>query len=505
MGHQVSMSRWFRRCAGVLGASALCCLAGVARAHGGIPRANVIAFEPGNPGHVVFETAYIGLFQTLDAWSTVELRCPLTWGHSANGGWDVVPLAMIPGGRVVMAAGYSGLQIVEPMCRQMPPVLQDFSEDFVDVQVSRDGQTLYVLSTVSADAGATGKLTRSTDGAASFTTVAEFPIIPVSMALAASDPKRIYVLGYRVSAGFAASTAVVLRSSDGGATWKELPGPIPMGSDASTMAQYTMRRAVVSPVDPDMMFVTADNVTDLSTVHGALSVTFDGGATYLGVYSTQAGDPLAEPVSVPGLAFSPDGSEVVFGTPYNGLFHAEVATLKDSQATTFMHVSDRRIWGLTWTTQGLYAGCDDFSATDERFMLGVSHDSGRTFSKVYGICDVAPSSCTACATLVAHEQSDLGTRCSFDGGKWSPPPPGSSSPPLPTPDGGATSGSSAPAGSNASASDSGVGPNSASLDIKTGCAMSAGERGDSWFIMITNAVVLSMVKRRRRQRWEPTR
>jgi hypothetical protein len=193
-----------------------------------------------------------------------------------------------------------------------------------------------------------------------------------------------------------AGTGFVQRSDDGGETWyASAPVPVPGPPDG-----WTARLHGVHPTDPDRIFFWVDHIEGSGTAEpDALWASSDGGGSWTQVH-VAAGD-------LPGFALSPDARTLAISGPSDGLLIADLDELAASGAAGLSQVFDGRVYGLSWTDEGLYAGHDDFAATEPRFMVGVSRDGGHTFEPFMSICDAPPIACppesstaTACAPLV---------------------------------------------------------------------------------------------------------
>jgi hypothetical protein len=131
----------------------------------------------------------------------------------------------------------------------------------------------YMMSGLPSSGAGQMQMWASTDGGAKFTR-ADSGMLPVSIlatesiAVAPSDPKRVYVLGH----GTSTADALVLQvSRDGGATWSSSQASI---SALATMAQAWVR---VDSKSPDTIYVWGPKGTGQQT--GVLRST-DAGATF---------------------------------------------------------------------------------------------------------------------------------------------------------------------------------------------------------------------------------
>jgi hypothetical protein len=115
-------------------------------------------------------------------------------------------------------------------------------------------------------------------------------------------------------------------------------------------------------------------------------MTSDAGAGWSRVYDA-IGD-------LPGFSISPDGATVALSGPEDGLFTASSAALVGSGGSAFTKTFEGRVWGLHWTSAGLFAGNDDFGPADgAQFTVGVSTDSGKSFQPLGEICEFELAAC----------------------------------------------------------------------------------------------------------------
>jgi MYXO-CTERM domain-containing protein len=86
-----------------------------------------------------------------------------------------------------------------------------------------------------------------------------------------------------------------------------------------------------------------------------------------------------------GFALSPDGTELAYGGPFDGLY------VGPSDGTgQFKKVSNLQVRCLRWISTGLYV-CGTEPA--DPFSLGVSTDKGASFKSIYKLADTCPQVC----------------------------------------------------------------------------------------------------------------
>jgi MYXO-CTERM domain-containing protein len=372
---------------GLLALGAL--LVGVnAHADGGIPRAVDILFEPGNPSDIVIRSDFWGLFRSKDAGKTWQYACSeLFGGNSKQGSRNSVLVAK--GGRILVAAQFKGMQMTDDLCswHEAPSLSGHLVQS-----VTSAGTDFYALSAdgVTSDSGASGVVSevwRSTDGGdtwKAFGTRVPGNFSGASLAFAPSDDQRVYVLGTELQS----QKTVMVHSIDGASSWVSVPI-----TTADPGAQ--IRIQAVHPKRPDVVFVWMDSTPPSAgqVVPDEVWGTKDGGATWSKVY-TGKGD-------LPGLAISPDGTQVLISGPEDG-DGIQGATVDDalSQGQAAFHpVFTGKVWGLTWNDGGLFAGNNNFTGRDSNgtplpaYTLGVSNDEGKTFSPLMSVCQLEYATC----------------------------------------------------------------------------------------------------------------
>jgi hypothetical protein len=392
-----------------------------AGAHGGIPRAFGIYFEPGNPDHILLRSLVWGAYHSTDGGATWSWNCSEIWGVSSTTGRHVSPV-MFPGGGLAIAAQFNGL-VVSPSGRfcDLAPAAEFQRDDEVgkrqelvqDVVLGLpDGSLTYALTSTGGEDGVVVQLWESTDRAASWSKLGE-PLPGdgenefTAASMAVGSDGRIYVVGKYMGV----PGAILQRSDDGGQTWQSLPN-IPVDG----LASWSPRIHGIDPNDPDLVYVWADSLEggggDVKP--DQLWMSTDGGGTWVRL--------LAFEGDMPGFTISPDGSTVAVAGPEDGFWSASTDDLRARGADALEQRSTGRFWGLTWTEAGLYAGMNDFVAdSEQRFTFGVSTDGGETFSKVMTVCDPQVVACGAdtLAGRVCPEQwedylYDMRPRCEWD-------------------------------------------------------------------------------------------
>jgi hypothetical protein len=363
-----------------------------ALADGGIPRAWGILFEPGNPSHVMIRSLFWGLFDQRAGQSSWSLFCSQAFGGKALQKGDF-PTVLTQGGRILVGGGFAGLTASDDGCAWRN--IDAFGGDSVLglAPVDSAGKK-YVLLTVkgNGDGGVTARAYGSEDRGDTWAELAG--ALPkdysfASIAVAPSDPKRMYVAGVKVNVG----TRALAATADGGKTWKSYSIPAPDGFDPTVVA-------AILPSDPDTVFVRIGGPDDVGAppAPDALWATTDGGQNWVRSYAA-SGD-------IAGVAFSSDSKKVLVAGPMEGIKSAALADATAGTDGAFKTLFTGQVWGLAASEDGkLYAGNDDFNPS-QHFMLGVSTDQGVTFNAVMDHCNVQFPVCPGTSTMesVCREQ-----------------------------------------------------------------------------------------------------
>jgi photosystem II stability/assembly factor-like uncharacterized protein len=346
---------------------------GTAAANGRYPAGNTILFAPNDPNLVVVQTTF-GVLFSHDGGTTWDWLCEDAFGIPSTQTADP-SLGITANGTLVAGAIDRLARSTDTGCDWSFAACPFEGQRIEDIVVRPDAPqvVLAITSTPAqslAEAGASctsAPLDAGADGgAAYFDQVFEslddgatwsrlgVPIDPTvvvtTLDVAASDPHRIYVAGYR--AGTGASTPAFFVSIDDGATWSERALP-PLNGQGET-APYI---ASVDPTDADRVYVRTGG-----TGSSRLLVTNDAGATFEEAL-TLAGQML-------GFALSADGAKIYAGGVTDGLFVAARSTM------AFEKKSTKSVWCLASRGADLWACSNEING----FFAGVSSDDGMTFT-----------------------------------------------------------------------------------------------------------------------------
>jgi hypothetical protein len=286
-------------------------------------------------------------------------------------------------------------------------------------------------------------------------------VTPLTIDVAPSDPKRIYVSAMADrSKNF---ISVLMRSDDGGETFQSVDIP---GTEQQRMAFI----AAVHPTQPDRVYLRVFDDRE-GILFTTIFMTADGGRTFEKIYTGVE--------QLFGFAIAPDGTEMAFGGPADGLF------VGAADGSNLARRSDIQPTALTWTSQGLYATTD---AKLTGFSVGRSTDSGATFQGVFKYQSICGQTvCGRRATDICRMQWELvapqlGVTCNApDGGEVDAASDA-------TPGGGPAD---ARSGTGGATGTGGSGPPPA--DDSGGCALSrarGSEKGWTWLIALLVALRL---------------
>ncbi len=220
-------------------------------------------------------------------------------------------------------------------------------------------------------------LVETRDNAQSFTQLATLPsdFKAETLEVAPSDSARIYVSG---TANDNPLVGVLLHSEDGGKTWSRHTLGLPDGSGSLFISG-------IHPTDSNRVWLRVPVLGDsFGRFPASLVFTPDHGQTFQVLAATGRG--------MFGFALSPDGSELAYGGPFDGLF---VGASDGSGG--FIKVNTAGVRCLRWNAAGLYA-CG--TEPNDAFSIGLSTDRGVSFTSVYRIAQTCPQACADASELL---------------------------------------------------------------------------------------------------------
>jgi len=219
------------------------CLAGVAAANGRPPASNAVFFKPGDPQSIYVATTF-GLLASTDA-------CHFYWfceqDIGIGGGFD--PHYGVTAVGTIIATTFSGVRISRDGGCSFTTQLGTYYTSGLAIGPTGD------VWVGTSDAGSGNAVFVSHDDGASFDPPAATTTLPGTMwfrslAAAPSDPSRVYVSGYQVSAGAMPPSTHLFRTDDHGVTWVELAV-----TGLTYANQPTLDLAAVDPTDPNIVYL----------------------------------------------------------------------------------------------------------------------------------------------------------------------------------------------------------------------------------------------------------
>jgi photosystem II stability/assembly factor-like uncharacterized protein len=350
-----------------------------ALANGRYPASNQLLFSPRDPDLVLLRTTF-GILLSHDAGNSWAWLCEDALGISAS--LSVDPALAITANGTLVAGIYSGLQISPDTGCSWTSIGGGLTGQVVDLALrGASPHTVVALtSTYASDAGVDGsagyvtQVYESTDDGASWSPLGA-PLDPSvsaqTLEVAASDPQRLYVVGFRTDAPL---TPLFYASDDSGLHWAEHVMP-PLSGDLGVYI------AAVDPANADLVYLRTEGAP--TNGQSRLFVTTDAGRTFRAELALRG--------QMLGFALSPDGSTIYAGGTLDGLFVAARDAL--ASPNPFHNVSLVPVRCLAMQGADLWACSDEASGG---FLAGVSKDDGVTFAprlQLHGI--QGPISCAA--------------------------------------------------------------------------------------------------------------
>lgn len=436
----------------------LCATSNDARANGKFPAADQLVVAPNDPSFIAARTTF-GFLVTKNAGADWDLVC-----ESGAGYQDIEPGIAITGDGTLFTGLFEGVSVAHGDLCDWSLTMEGIA---TDVSISKSNPATAIAITRDATRS---HYFESADHGDTFAPVgAALPegFFAVTVDVAPTDPRRIYMSGFRHHESSATQTGVFARSEDHGETWTFVDVP---GTDETIKAFI----GAMHPTDPDRLYMR------LSKTPGGLLVTDDGGDTWTAI------DTGVQTSELRGLAVSPDGTKIAIGGEYDGVW---IASTEDF---VFQKMSEVAIRCLTWSDAGLYA-CVNEKLYGDGFIIGLSTDEGASFEPLLELaCVRGPLTCdpgTSVATSCPAEWPGLADRL----------------------DAGSCHGVGGDASSGAGGDDAGTGgaPPTAgtggTLASTASCSVTASERdrGDAWPLLLLAAAAPFL--RRSRRRAHPTR
>jgi hypothetical protein len=454
----------------------------VAGANGRFPASNQLVFSPADPNLVILRTTF-GILISHDNATTWSWLCEDALGLPPTSSAD--PPLGLTGSDALVAGIYRGLEVSRDVGCTWTFAGGQLAGAFVSdlaVRPNAPHTLVAIESTYGQDAGADGgtgyanQAFESTDDGATWSPLGA-PIDPsvlvTTIDVAASDPQRLYVSGFRLATSSGGTNAASLFVSvDSAAHWTERPLPSLVDETAAYIA-------AVDPSNADLVYVrTEGNLVTPS--QSRLLVTSNAGQSFdVALAFEEDGDGGVSTVQMLGFALSPDGSKVYAGSARDGVYVGARGALPDAAGAFQKVATSHPIHVQCLATRGseLWACSDEVSG----FLAGVSNDDGVSFTPKLHLDGVASVLACAADATAAQCQPEFPQLCAMLGG-------------CAGEDGGSTS-------SDAAAGDSGSPPPSpTSKSSSRGCSVLGGGGATGAVCAGAAAALLAAAARRRRRR-----
>lgn len=328
-----------------------------ARANGRYPLSNQLVVGPKDASHLAVRATF-GLVLSADKGKSWHWVCEAA-AQFVNG--EDPPIEVTADNSVIVASSSAFTTSADFGCNWALP---ESDQVIVDSDVDRSDPKRVVSAASLFDAGKYGfALRQSLDNGATwqpFGVAAEGYVL--TLAIAPSQPKRIYVSTTSLSAG----TPSVVRSDDDGATWH----PFVLPADGGPVPYI----AAIDPQNADRVYVRAPT----NAGGDVLFVTENAGKDWKQILKAKG--------TLAGFALSPDGSQLAVGGPTDPV---QIASATDY---AFSKVNELGVTCLTWTSDGIFACADQKTAG---FSVGLSTDEGASFKPLFVPQDLTLQVCDA--------------------------------------------------------------------------------------------------------------
>jgi MYXO-CTERM domain-containing protein len=363
---------------------------GDARANGRLPTSNKILFAPNDPGYVLLRTTF-GVLISHDGGGTWDWLCEAALGIGPTQAVDP-NLGVTASGALVAGFLETFLVSSTTTCDWNGAGCPFVGRTIVDITVRPDDpRVVLALTSTSTAVGPTdagpgcspslidagigdsgvgylNEVWMSADEGAHWSalgTPLSSTTVMTTLEVAASDPHRVYVSGYRPVGDL--RDALLFVSLDDGMHWTERPTP-PL-NQANEAEAYI---AAVDPTDAGRVYIRTGGLGP-----SRLFVTGDAGVTFQ--------IPLTFTRQMLGFALSPDGSKVYAGGPADGVYMAMRSSMSFQRTSTIgvecLATQGPALWACS--TEG-----------PNGFIAGASIDDGAMFTAKLHLNGIqAPVSC----------------------------------------------------------------------------------------------------------------
>jgi hypothetical protein len=344
-------------------------------ANGRMPGANDVLFDARQADHLVVRATF-GIVQSFAAGGGWHWICEQA--IDVSGVIADPPLGMTEDGTLVLLPPTgSALTSTDGGCSWFRAEGLWKEKQGVDLTAhpSDTKQLFALLSTLTAvDAGFgafDNRVLLTRDNARTWEVVATLPddFEAETIEVAKADVRRIYVSG---TDSMNPRLGVLFVSEDGGTSFTKRTLDLPAGSGSFLIS-------AIHPTRPDTLWLRVPARGDtLGILPARLYLSDDKGQSFRMLAATQR--------AMFGFALSPDGSQLAYGGPSDGLYVGPA----DGSGS----FEKRGKWGvrcLRWSEQGALYACGSEPA--DPFSLGVSDDQGVSFRPLYKLADTCPAEC----------------------------------------------------------------------------------------------------------------
>jgi photosystem II stability/assembly factor-like uncharacterized protein len=329
-----------------------------ARAEGRFPGGDAVMFHPQDPDFIAVREPF-GLLVSRDKGTSWKGICNRAIGFS--GGDD--PSYVVTAKGTIVAGTVEGASVSRDGGCDWSFVGGKGKHVLVDLAARDSGE---IVGVASVDERAT--LVRSRDDAQTFEAVPpglDPTLRAQSLAVARSDAERVYVSAVRGEG--AAKKAVLLVSTNGGASWTERDVALVAGESAAFVAG-------VDPTRADRVFVRTSSRPDGPS---RLLVTDDAGKSFRMIF--------ASPGPLTAFALLPDATRVYAGGRGSGTQSASAFDLSFAKVSPIearcIGVSGKTLWACATEKSG--------------FVVGASDNEGMAFAPKLHPDGLAPLACGA--------------------------------------------------------------------------------------------------------------